>query len=223
MSLINDALKRAQSQQQPTPGKGGKPPRVPEMRPAPAPKSSPLPMILVLLLIGCLAGGGWFFWQWFQKKKEGGGPIVEQANRVKTSKTEVVKTPQTKPSTNQDTSTKAPKIEDPLPKVATKSPETKPAPTPRVSTPPPGAIRHSGGETKSTASTSNTRTSRSTGAFPALKLHGIFYNKTKPAVVLNGRTFYIGGTIHGARVVQIDPESVTLEWNGETHLVELAK
>ncbi len=57
--------------------------------------------------------------------------------------------------------------------------------------------------------------------FPVIKLQGIFYKKANSTVMLNGKTVSEGGKIDGAVVSKIEPMSVTLEWNGETKVLEL--
>jgi hypothetical protein len=53
-------------------------------------------------------------------------------------------------------------------------------------------------------------------AWPAnLKLTGIFFRKTNPLALINGKTVGVGDEIDGTRVTKIESDRVTLEWNGK--------
>lgn len=213
MSLINDALKRAQQRGQPV-----RPPT--PLKPAEPPKSSSssiLPIVIIIFLLASLAGGGWFFWKWYKGRNET-APMARKAPVVETTQTKIEpakpesKTPQNAAPTAvvaSPTNAVAAPVDTPAPPVAVApTPAAKPAPTPVA---------------RAEVRTASRTPLRPTGPFPNLKLQGIFYNSTKPAVVLNGRSFYIGSKVHGAVVTLIEPESVTLEYNGETRVLELTK
>ncbi len=53
-------------------------------------------------------------------------------------------------------------------------------------------------------------------AFPKLQVKGIFYNQTHPYALINGETVGEGEHVLGVRVVKIQPNRVTLEFNGQT-------
>ena len=57
--------------------------------------------------------------------------------------------------------------------------------------------------------------------FPVLRLQGIFYRPRNPSVLINAKTLPVGGMVAGVRVIAITPESVTLQWNGETKVLTL--
>ena len=57
--------------------------------------------------------------------------------------------------------------------------------------------------------------------FPQVTLQGIFYSKNAPSAILNGKTLLVGGSVKGARVTKIEQDSVTLEWKGETRILEM--
>jgi hypothetical protein len=48
-----------------------------------------------------------------------------------------------------------------------------------------------------------------------LKLRGIFFSKTNPRAIINGKTVVVGDEIEGIRVTAIDHDQVTVEWNGQ--------
>jgi hypothetical protein len=49
-----------------------------------------------------------------------------------------------------------------------------------------------------------------------LTVKAIFYNKTSPHALVNGRTVEAGDTIHGVLITGIDPDRVMVSWNGES-------
>ena len=48
-----------------------------------------------------------------------------------------------------------------------------------------------------------------------MKLMGIFFSKTNPRAIINGKTVVEGDEIKGIRVTTIEHDQVTLEWNGQ--------
>jgi hypothetical protein len=58
-------------------------------------------------------------------------------------------------------------------------------------------------------------------AIPKLKLQGIYFRRTNPSVLINGRTLFIGDRVEGARVVTIDRQTVTVEFGGQVSLLTL--
>lgn len=57
--------------------------------------------------------------------------------------------------------------------------------------------------------------------FPELKINGIFYQKTRPSAIINGKTVFIGEEINGVKVISIDPESVTVQFKGEKRVIKM--
>jgi tetratricopeptide (TPR) repeat protein len=53
------------------------------------------------------------------------------------------------------------------------------------------------------------------------KLGGILYSKTSPATIINGKTLYVGDRIGEAKVVKIEPQSVTLDIGGKTEVLSI--
>jgi len=58
-------------------------------------------------------------------------------------------------------------------------------------------------------------------AVPKLKLQGIYFRRTNPSVLINGRTLFSGDRVEGARVVTIDRQTVTVEFGGQITLLTL--
>jgi len=48
-----------------------------------------------------------------------------------------------------------------------------------------------------------------------LKLMGIFFSKTNPRAIINGKTLVVDDEIQGIRVTKIEHDQVTVEWNGQ--------
>lgn len=57
---------------------------------------------------------------------------------------------------------------------------------------------------------------------PSLKLQGIHLLPRHPAAIINGKTYIAGDVVAGFSVVQINPDSVMVEKDGEKHLLLLA-
>ncbi|MEW6157168.1 MAG: hypothetical protein AB1813_07020 [Verrucomicrobiota bacterium] len=59
--------------------------------------------------------------------------------------------------------------------------------------------------------------------FPPLKLQGIFFRLSNPSVLINGKTLYRDGTIEGARVVDIERNAVTMEFEGQKQTLTIGQ
>jgi hypothetical protein len=57
----------------------------------------------------------------------------------------------------------------------------------------------------------------------SLMLQGITYQGKNSSVLINGKTFFIGEQVHGARIVDITQTRASLEIEGEIHVLELKK
>jgi hypothetical protein len=64
-----------------------------------------------------------------------------------------------------------------------------------------------------------TATVTNTPVFPNLKVQGIFWRPSRPSVVINGKSLFVGEKIEKAKVVAIDQETVTVVWNGEQRVL----
>jgi hypothetical protein len=54
-----------------------------------------------------------------------------------------------------------------------------------------------------------------------LTLQGIFYSKTRPFALINGKTVEPGQSISNVVVTKIEPTRVTVEWNGNSKSLSL--
>ncbi|MDB6025936.1 MAG: hypothetical protein JWM68_2159 [Verrucomicrobiales bacterium] len=202
MSLINDALKRAQAQQKQPASDGAKPhlAAAPPMQTAEQRRPASIPVLIpVLIIVILLIAGGVVTWQLLSKTS---APVA--ANVVPIPKPVVPSVPAPivvapKPLPVAE----APKIPAPVPEtkvaVPVVAPPAQPQPAVVVAAPVIPAVP----------------------TFPAIKLQGIFFSKSNPTAMLNGKTLPVGGKVDGAIITKIESVSVTLEWNGETKTLEL--
>jgi hypothetical protein len=59
------------------------------------------------------------------------------------------------------------------------------------------------------------------GQVPTLKLQAIFYRPANPSVMINGSTYFSGEEFKGLKVLAIEPQRVTVQWNGQTRVLTL--
>jgi hypothetical protein len=201
MSLINDALKRAQEAQR----KGSPAYDVPPMRPAapastPAPAPAPaqrprrkevnlswfMPVLIILLVVIAV-----FFMAVAMIKRTvnstASSPAVPAAQEV-----EAVAAP-------------APAPNPPAPAVPA-------APAPSV---PPS-------EEIGPAAIMNMNTTTEVPK-PVIILQGVFNDPAHPWAIVNGKTVYIGDNVNGMRVTAISRSSITLVGNGQTNIVYVGR
>jgi hypothetical protein len=57
---------------------------------------------------------------------------------------------------------------------------------------------------------------------PALKLQGIFFNPSRPSVVVNGKTIYLGDRVSGFRLIAVSPVAATFVSATETNVLSLS-
>jgi len=57
---------------------------------------------------------------------------------------------------------------------------------------------------------------------PALKLQGIFFSPSNPSAVVNGRTVYLGDHVNGFRLLAVSPVAVTFANATETNVLSLS-
>jgi hypothetical protein len=226
MSLINDALKRAR-QKKPESAPGSATPLQPVENTSPPRRLSVLVIPVALLAAGL---AGWFFWQWWNQPTE----VVKVAsapsaatNRAAASNTIAARltgalttTSNVVQSVNRlradaDAAFQTNLVSAPVP---AKTVATSAVEMPTVATPAPGKGSNTVAASvpePTTQSISPLPQTRS-GAFPSLTVQAIYFRLSKPSVLINNRTLYIGDEIEGARVVGIERYTVKLEMGGKT-------
>jgi hypothetical protein len=191
MSLINDALKRAQEAQKKSPAPlAGAP-----LHAVPAQHNKTL-WIIVAFVAGVLFFGalGLFFGL----------------------RTNHLASPTTLPKREIQNVNVQPAIEKP-PAVV---PVTN-VPSSVVSTAIPIATPDSTPVLNQTTTTSANETPLPRATTPKIKLQAIFYRPKNPSVVINGKTLFVGEEVAGAKVVAITIKSVTIISSGETNVLTL--
>ena len=246
MSLINDALKRAnQSQNQPA---RPRPPLAP-MKPVESIRRAAVwPSYLVpALLVVVLAMAGWFLHAWWQSSQGQSPPAMAT---VSPPPQPVV--PATKPTATVPAPV-APPVASVVPATTIKvntnlvvrgNPPTKAtevavvesaqaapvAPPIIASTPVQPAVTAT--EIKTTANPPSVVPATNAveavpeklaakPVFPEMRLQGIFYRVAKPSVLINSRTLFINDKVEGVKVIAIDRQTVTLEFGGERRVLSL--
>lgn len=245
MSLINDALKRAnQSQKQPVrprPPLAAMQPVEHIRRPAAWP-SYVVPGLLVVVL----AMAGWFLHAWWQSRQNQTTPVAalvlstRPAVPIEQSTTAVpipsatplgpaVPTANIKVNTNLVVRANPPTRSAELSVVEATKPAAVDAQVVGNSPLQPAVIAP---ETKTTANPSPTapatnapvavpEKTASKPVFPEIKLQGIFYRVAKPSVLINSRTLFINDKVDGVKVIAIGRQSVTLEFEAERRVLTL--
>ncbi|MCE5327137.1 MAG: general secretion pathway protein GspB [Planctomycetaceae bacterium] len=222
MSLINDALKRAEYEKARGAAAAGTPlPRCPSPRPSPRHMSLAAKIALVIFFLGgaaLLAPLAAFH-----------RPVAEAPLVLATAPQTHAAMPPAAPS-KHPLSTQAQSAQQKTLaglKTYLPSPATQPAAATQVSPLPacPPAV--------STASAADSVAAKRTAPVPAppapptrpatasFKLSGVMCGPSGPAAIINGHALQAGDRIDGATVVRIDQQSVLLNIDGQTVLVRL--
>jgi hypothetical protein len=213
MSLINDALKRAKEAQQ-----DAAPPPAPNLQLRPIEPSqctrqslglvTPVAFALIALLLL------FFIWQRSQRHSPAQTPEVH-------ARTALPAAPAAAPAP-------APVPTAPVP--TPPAPETPPAPLAASATTPAEALgplavpglSSPGSVTSESAVTNATVAADAPLPKPVLpKLQAIVFSRTRPSVMVSGKTLFVGDKLNGLRVAAIDQESVTLIGAGQTNVLTL--
>jgi hypothetical protein len=217
MSLINDALKRAKQVQQEAP-----PPPAPNLElrpvePAQCTRQSfgllvpaALAVVALLLLL--------FVWQ--RAQQPGSAQPTEVHARVAMPATPTAaRPPDPAPAAPAPAAQPVPDAPPPPPMEAVADPATVVEQAAVALPADPPALAAAGSEV--TNAPVVTEAPPPKASLP--KLQGIVFSPTRPSVMLNGKTLFIGEKLNGLRVTAIDKESVTLVGAGQTNVLTLAE
>lgn len=197
MSLINDALKRAQ-QAPPRPPAGPVP--NPHLQPAQPSRGGlkGLGLGVPLALAGCALLLLVFYWR--------------VSNREVQARSEAPPAPAAATVAQQPTPAAQP---EPAPAPPKPAPSAQPAPVAASATVPPA-------ENAQAAAGSNATVVAEAAPKPVLpRLQGIIYNPSRPSAVLSGHTLFVGEHLGPFRLVAVTHDSATLVGGGETNLLTL--
>lgn len=220
MSLINDAIKRANqaNKDRQAPGSPAAPTPA-EMQTVETPRAQPAggsmtSMLLVAgILVFVLLGGSLLFLSLRgSRSDEEPTPSLLGERRPASPAT----TPASEPAESLAV-TPAPAerlvadaLQNPVPPPTT----TAPVDTARVATPAPPV-------TAPIITAGSVVQPAGPRPFPELRLQGIYYRLRDPSVMINGQTLEIGDLVGDARVIRIERKEVTLELDGQQEVLRL--
>jgi hypothetical protein len=208
MSLINDALKRAQQAHDRVPPTAPGP----QLRPAEPASHAGRRAALMIPTITILGLGlaGFFGWRMVLKGRQIQPQSTIANTRPASRAAQPMIGPQTVSGRTGQTAAQAQAAvsADQLKNLSTSaSVSSAPVPDPGRS---------------ATGSLAKSEKSATAKAGP-LKLQGIFFHPTRPAAMISGNTVYIGDQIGNLRVVAIDQHTATLAGGGVTNILKLPK
>src|SRR2546430_5228137 len=220
MSLINDALKRARQDRQQKPSNGRS--AVPLQPVDDAARPGRLVRIVIaLLMLASLTLSGWCFWQWWrirgESERTAGVPDGPMAFAGAKSETPAPPMHPIKVSTDIVVRANF---------VAPSQPETEALPAPAdtaIPAPPANAPATEGTNVVASPPTNALAPAPAPDPFADLKLQSIVFREDKPAAVVNGEMLFVGDEIGGARVLEIERQSVTGGRKGETHELRMPR
>src|ERR1041385_7117725 len=227
MSLINDALKRAQEAQDQTPPPSASGPQLRPAEPTAAqkPRRSLLNPILVLTLLVLCALGVWGLVSRLNARPQKPALIMNDSKRTDstTLSANQEQSPANQPAVSlvknenkisspagQTVSVGKPSLSE-IETPKTERPSASPLP---VAPPEKTPVEVQAPSSPLIAESRNTPQKPVAAKSPALKLQGIFYSPKKPAAMINGKTVFVGDQIESLRVVAIDQYSATLSGSG---------
>jgi hypothetical protein len=216
MSLINDALKRAQSKPPPPPGSDA------AMRPADVRTPALWPVIVLPIALFLIFGvGGWFLWRGLEASRRQRASNETSASEPAKALATVIAARENKAARPPDAQTTKPA--DAAAAVAEPAPPPKPVDPPKPVTlvAPPPAVAATNPPPPAVPGSVTSLAVPAKVLQPTLKLQGIFYRPSNPSVVINSKTLFLGEVIENTRVVAIDRSSVTLESGGQTYVLTL--
>ncbi len=207
MSLINDALKRAQRVHDQAP------PPNPELPLRPAETEAPVRHSVGFLIPVAFATvallGLFFVWRWVQT-----GSAKPEAAHMPSA---VVEAPATTPAANIPEP-----VVVPAEPTATQPPVSAPPTTVAVS-----AAAQATPSNPATEPASSTNSNLAPLAEPAapkpapLKLQGVVWNPKRPSATISGKTLFLGERVGEFRLAAVTPESATLVGGGQTNILTL--
>jgi hypothetical protein len=224
MSLINDALRRAKQAPPPPP-----PAATAEFRPVepPQPARRSFGMLPMALLVCALLAVGLYFHFFQGRTSPQKSQLVVQAKTPLSAKAAEPAASSPSPSP-VSTPTPAPAPMPPAPASAPSEkvtlPLTPPPPPPPVAVAPPPIAPPVADIPQETVISNAPAPAEIVQAKPLpLRLQGIAYNPSRPCVVINGQTLFIGERLGDYEVIAITPRSATVAAGGVTNVLALGR
>ena len=59
------------------------------------------------------------------------------------------------------------------------------------------------------------------GSAPSISIDGIMYDKTDPIAIIGGKFYHLGDTYGGAKIVNINPSSIQVNYYGRIHTYKM--
>jgi hypothetical protein len=214
MSLINDALKRAQEVQEATPPVLDTRTQYRPVEPQPSadPGRAWLPPIAAILLLTAAVVGGVHWLRSSPKLNREAPSQAERADEADKAPAAVASTPAptaTADQPDEPTQDTAPSMATAQPVVAA-APEPAPvSPQPTVVEPPPAAA--------------TPQPVSATDPTAGLKLQAIIAHPQRPSAIVNGKSLFVGDRLGGLQLVSVTVKSVTFSGSGREHVIRLAE
>lgn len=208
MSLINDALRRAQQEQQRAPASTASLASLPALRPVePRPTGESSKWILILLAFFLIAAAGMFLWLGLRQTTTS-PPLLA---------TSLPATPPTAASLPATVAPPADPVVKTAPVVAPPAAVEPPVQTNTVTV----VVTNFVGVAAPVTNSPPAPLPTPAPVFPTLKLQGIFYRPSNPSVMLNGKTLFLNDEVDKVKVTAITQTSVTVVWSGQTNVLTL--
>jgi hypothetical protein len=220
VSLINDALRRAEAEKRPANTATSVPPLQPvEARPS---ATSPILIGGVLLLgVGAIgiAAALWL------KRPESTTSVAESSPGTfqaptaasPTPASQIISSAEVTPAQTPVTPSPA-QVQPPASTTVAATPAAQPV---NIASPPEAAGPSKQPAVSQESASRSSPPASSTATDEPLRLQSIFFRLRAPTVIINGKTVGIGGTVDGARVVSIQRSSVEIVQNGRYRTLTL--
>lgn len=220
MSLINDALRRAQEVQEATPPVLDTRTQYKPVEPQPSadPGRAWLPPIAAILLLTAAVVGGV---HWLRSSPKPNREAPTQAVRA----SEADEAPTAVAGTTVPTAAAAQPDEpepvteptrDPAPATATATPVVAIAPAPAPVSPPTAAA-------EPPPPAAAPQAAPATDPTAGLKLQAIIAHPQRPSAIVNGKSLFVGDRLGGLQLVNVTVKSVTFSGSGREHVIRLAE
>ncbi len=224
MSLINDALKRANTSPKPaasstTAAESAMVPVAAAPAPATVKPRATTPVGLIVAMVALAGVAGWFFLKW--REASNGRPPVQATTSVPgtapasppETRATLVPAPPAAPPPQPATAASV-AVATPPPKAEPAAPPASPALAPAPS-PVPAPSPAPEPVVAVVPAPAPTPAAMQPAQMHDLKLQAIVFRMKNPSALINGRHVEVGDEVAGARVLEIQRTTVFVEWQGK--------